>query len=879
MLAMRSIHRLNKVAKFSVAPASYAFSTGTENARKKIVIVGGVAGGATAAARMSRLTKNYDVTIVERSPDVSFANCGLPYYIGREIIDRSRLALQTPQSLSQQLGVNVKTNSEVVSIDRNSKAVAVRDLKNDEQYKLDYDYLILSPGASPLRPNIGGINHPRVLTLRNLQDMDKIDHIVSDRECKEVVVIGAGFIGLEMVEQLQRIGKKVHLVEKAPAVLPQADKEMSEFLHTPLIENGVKLHLSDGLSSFERLSDDRVRVFLESGAVIDADMAVLCIGVRPESSLAVKANIDVNKQGYISVNEFMQTNDPHIYAVGDVIETADLVFPERKTTVALGNIANMQARIAADHIVLGKGVPYRGSLGTSIVRAFDNVLALTGWNEKRLKAANIPYATTTISGYDHASYYPNALPITMKILFDPVTGRIYGAQAYGIEGVDKRIDVIATAITGGLTVEDLSLTQLTYSPPFGSARDVANIAGLAARNVRDGLVNPTYDFENPHNPNKKVQLLDVRPRESAALSPVPNSINIPYKELNNVDLKLFDKDTEYQTICLWGKTAYFSSRILQNAGLKSTTLIGGLALHAKPKAKVDNTPPPSAPTPTPTPSPVQQTATKTEPTTIVNVDCSGLSCPGPLLKLKESIATLPPNAVLEVTATDPGFKADVKAFADSNNLILKDLTMKKGIIRASLQKGGHVNPQQHSTTLNETVSCTSSGCTTSSNTAVSNSQVRKGATIVCFSEEFDKALAAFIIANGAAAMGGKATIFFTFWGLNILRDPSRSAKQPKNIVDSIVGKVLPGKDHLPISHYNFGGVGAEMMKAVMKSKHLPNLPELIASAKAQNIRLVACTMSMEALGITADELMDGVEFGGVADYLADAEKTGTNLFI
>lgn len=831
-----------------------ALSTQNDNSEKKkrVVIVGGVAGGATAAARISRLTSSYDVTVIERSPDVSFANCGLPYYIGREIIDRNRLALQTPVSLSRQLGVNVKTNTEVTSIERQKKTIIAKDLKENKELTLDYDYLILSPGASPIRPKMEGINHSRVLTLRNLQDMDYIDHIVTQRDCKEVVVIGAGFIGLEMVEQLKRIGKDVHLVEGTPTVLPQADPEMSEFLHAPLIENGVQLHLNDKLKSFEKLSESRVRVNLDSGKSIDADLAVLCIGVKPESSLASNAGLNVNTRGYITVNEYMQTNDPNIYAVGDVIETKDLVFPERKTTVALGNIANMQARIAADHLVTGKSLPYRGSLGTSIVRAFDNVLALTGWNEKRLKAEKIPYSTTTITAYAHASYYPGAMPVTMKILFDPTTGRVLGAQAYGIDGVDKRIDVIAAAITGGLTVDELSLMQLTYSPPFGSARDVVNVAGLAARNIRDGLVKPVYELDTSAK-DDKVQLVDVRPRESARNNPIPNSINLPYTELRSTDLsKILQGDKEYQTICAWGKTAYFSSRILANAGYKSSTLIGGMTLNSKPKPIVPSKGSDSSPS-----SPSEEK--KTDASTVISVDCSGLSCPGPLLKLKEQITVAPANALLKITATDPGFKSDVKAFAEANNFLLKDLTTTKGVIHATLQKKGREEGHD--------VANTAAGA-------------RKGATIVCFSEEFDKVLASFVIANGAAAMGGPVTMFFTFWGLNVLRDPHRTPKESKPIIDSMFHHMMPkGKDHLPLSHFNFGGMGAELMKYVMKNKHLPNLPDLIASAKAQNIRFVACTMSMEAMGIRSEELIDGVELGGVADYLASAEKTGTNLFI
>jgi NADPH-dependent 2,4-dienoyl-CoA reductase/sulfur reductase-like enzyme len=400
--------------------------------KQKVVIIGGVAGGATAAARIMRLDNSSEVTVIERSPDVSFANCGLPYYIGNEIKDRHKLALQTPESLSVSLGIKVLTNTSAVKIDRKNKLVSIVD-KNGTS-ALPYDKLVFSPGASPLRPaNIEGIDNSKILTLRNLQDMDFINAVVKAPGCKSVAVIGAGFIGLEMVEQLHRIGKTVHLVEKSQAVLPQADEDMAEFLQSTVIENGVHVHVNDGLQRFEDLGD-KVAVHLSSGAKIEADVVILSIGVKPESHLAKDSGLALNARGYVITNEYMQTSDPEIYAVGDVVETTDLVFPEKRATVALGNIANMQARIAADHLTTGKSIAYSGSLGTSIVRAFDMVLALTGWNEKRLNADKIPYEKVVVTDYHHASYYPGAVPLTLKVLFDKATGRIYGAQAVGLQG-------------------------------------------------------------------------------------------------------------------------------------------------------------------------------------------------------------------------------------------------------------------------------------------------------------------------------------------------------------------------------------------------------------------------------------------------------------
>ena len=651
---------------------------------------------------------------------------------------------------------------------------------------------------------------------------------------------------------MHRLNKTVHLVEKAPMVLPQTDEDMGAFMTAPLVENGIHLTFGDGLSHFES-TNESIKVHLESGKNLDVDLVVLSIGVLPDSQLAKESGLTVNGRGYIVVDEYMRTNDPSVYAVGDVIETCDYVFPERRATVALGNIANMQARIAADHIITGESIPYKGSLGTSIVRVFDSVLALTGWNEKRLKAANIPYQTVTITDNSHASYYPGALPITMKLTFDPKTGRIYGAQAFGVDGVDKRIDAVAVAITGRLTVDDLSLTQLCYSPPFGSARDVVNIAGLAARNIRSGFLKPAYTMTDlPPD----VKLVDVRPSDVASIHPIPNSINIPSAQIAQKAHAL-DPNIEYRTVCNLGKTSYFAHRHFIHAGLKSTSVIGGLKIHNKP---TPTPPPPSTPPPTSsTTTTTGSHATSNKTVNTIMLDCSGLACPGPLLKMKECLTTMPPDTTLHVTATDAGFQSDVKAFAATHNLTIQNLYTEKGVTHADLStsNGSHTNP---------------------SNSLANNNKA--GATIVLFSQDYDKAVAAFIIANGAKAMGGDVTIFCTFWGLNVLRDPTRSAGKPKTTIDRLFGMMMPkGVDKLPISNMNFAGIGPILLKDVMKTKHLPQLRGLVKTARQQGIRIVACTMSMDAMGIQESELMDGVEYGGVAAYLEASQKSATNLFI
>jgi len=802
-----------------------------------VVIIGGVAGGATAAARLTRIKRDLKVFLVERSTDVSFAACGLPYHIGGEIKDRSRLSLQTPQSLERTLGIKVLTSTLATKIDRKQKVVEV--LSQGQSTKLPYDKLILSTGAAPIVPPLPGINDPRILTLRTLQDMDKINDVIASPRCTRVAVVGSGFIGLEVAEQLVHRGKKVTLIEKLPTVLPQADEEVSRMLHPTLLENGVELLVNDGLSSFASsdLSPD-LFVKLSSGKSIPTDLVILAIGVRPETQLAKEASLDMNSRDYIVVNSYMQTSDPSIYAVGDSIETADLVFPHLRATVALGNIANMQARIAADHLALGKTIPYKGSLGTAIVRVFDKVLAITGWNEKRLKAANINYESVIITDNQHAGYYPGALPITLKLLFDPVSGRIFGAQAIGIEGVDKRIDVIATAIQGGLTVEDLSLSQLCYSPPFGSARDVVTTAALSARNV---LEKHLYVDHKLVGGTRKI--IDVRVPTVAALHPVSDAINVPLIDIPK-ELKNWDKSVPLMTVCNLGKTSYFASRILQQEGFNVTSLTGGLIVH---QDRSNTHLPPKAEAPK---EPVSPRANFE----VVHLDCSGLSCPGPLIKLKDAAKDLKDNQILEVVATDPGFLADLQAYAKSNGFNIDKLEKKKGVIVGQLTKQ-----------LNVTETGTPQ---------------RKGATIVVFSGDLDKVLAAFVIANGAAAMGGNVTMFFTFWGLSVLKDPTKTSKTAKSLVEKGMGLMNPsGFDHLQLSNMKFLGLGTKMMKDEMSKKHLPNIQELFEGAKKQGVRMVACTMSMSAMGVHEDELYDGVQLGGVADFLGDAEQTGTNLFI
>lgn len=548
-----------------------------ENRSLKIVIVGGVAAGASAAARARRLSETASITIVERGSDVSFANCGLPYHIGGEIGERSALAVQTPQTLKALLNLDVRTATEAVAIDRGQKRVQIRPTSGGTSEWLSYDKLILAPGASPLRPALPGIDDARVCTLRSLADMDRIKSAAA--AAQEIAVVGAGFIGLEMAEQLVRLGKRVHLVEMLDQVLPPLDKHMTLLMEDELKKRGVLLTLGDGLAGFE--SGDKITCLLKSGKRIPADLVILAIGVRPDSALAKAASLELGQRGHIRVDSFLRTSDPDIYAAGDAVEVRDLVTQEA-AAVPLGGPANRQGRLIADCIFRpDKAQPYPGVLGTAIVRAFDVSAGLTGWSEKRLAAAGRRYRSVTVNDNHHASYFPGAKPILLKICWDPESGSLLGAQATGLAGVDKRLDVLATAISGGLSIDDLAELELAYAPPFGAAKDIVNIAGFAATNARDGLIDPVNELPDAG----EIQIVDVRPGPLSKAHPVPrnNVLNIPLAELRR-RLGELNPSLPVVTVCALGKTSYFAARILAQHGFKVRSLTGGLRAWTDPRS-------------------------------------------------------------------------------------------------------------------------------------------------------------------------------------------------------------------------------------------------------------------------------------------------------
>jgi len=562
--------------------ASATASTAANAANPRILIVGASAAGASAAARARRLCDSASITLIERGADVSYAACGLPYHIGDEIAERARLTILTPATLSTLLNVTVRTRTEAVAIDRARKILTIRRAADGSTEELPYDKLILAPGAAPLRPPLPGIDNPRIHTLRTLQDMDAIKKTATG-SASSALIIGAGFIGLEMAEQLSQLGLAVTVVEMAAQVLPQLDPEMTCDIERELRKNDITLVLGDAVESFSSpIQNPESKIHnctarLRSGRELAADMVILSIGVKPESALAAAAGLDLGERGAIKVDEWLRTSDPDIYAGGDAIENRDRVF-ERPMNLALGGPANRQGRIVADHIfqktASAPGLaarPYPGHLGTAIVRVFGIAAGVTGWTEKRLRAAGIAHNTTVVTDFHHAGFFPGAKPLTLKILWSPGDGRLLGAQATGAAGVDKRLDVLATALAARMTIDELAQLELAYAPPYGSARDVVNTAGFAAQNQRAALV--PLAREIPANR----RLLDVRPAKMAEADPIPGALNIPLLELRSRIGEL-DKNARWAVICLYGKTSYFAARTLAQNGFDAVSIPGGVKI-------------------------------------------------------------------------------------------------------------------------------------------------------------------------------------------------------------------------------------------------------------------------------------------------------------
>lgn len=820
----------------------------------KYLIVGGVAGGATVAARLRRRDEQATIVLFERGQYVSYANCGLPYYIGGTIADRDKLFVQTARGFRERFRVDIRTEQEVVAIDRANRRVTVRRTATGETYEEAYDKLVLSPGAEPLRPRIPGIAHPRIYTLRNVPDTDAVKAAVQEGGARSAVVVGGGFIGLEMAENLRHAGLEVHLVEASDQVMGPLDFSMAAMVHRQLTDHGVALHLSNGVASFAD-EGGRVAVSLNDGTALTADLVVLSIGVRPETGLARAAGLEIGTTGGIKVNEYMQTSDADIYALGDAAEVTHRV-TGRPALIPLAGPANKQGRIVADNLVDGNRHRYAGSLGTSVARVFDLTVATTGANAKLLRREGIPYVASWTHGTSHAGYYPGAQSLSLKLLFSPTDGRLLGAQAVGYGGVDKRIEMLAQTLQRGGTVYDLAELEHAYAPPYSSAKDPVNMAGFVAENILAGRVR-TVTWRDDLLRDEAAVRLDVRTREEFALGSIPGFRNLPLDELRE-HLDELPRDRTIVVTCAVGLRGYLAARILMQRGFTDVVNLSGgyRTWHTA-------TQPVAAPAPSVPPAPKQEAA----PAAAVRVDACGLMCPGPILQLKKHYADLPAGATLQVTATDPAFGRDVEAWCRMTGAELVRVEQSQGAVTAVVRKPGNVAvpaPQ-------------SAAAVPQSAAAAQPGSDRQ--TLIVFSDDLDRALATFVLANGAAAAGKKVTLFFTFWGLNVIRK-HRKPVTPKDPLARMMGWMMPAHSgKLPLSKMNFWGLGRLMMRQRMRAKGIDSLESMIRQAIDNGIEMIACTMSMDVMGVTKEELLDNVQLGGVATYLERAGGAGLNLFV
>ncbi len=530
---------------------------------KKILIIGGVAGGATVAARLRRMDENVSIIMFEKGSYISYANCGLPYYIGGVITERNNLFVQTPQGFGRRFNLDIRVNQEVIAVNPVEQTVDVKNLKTGESYTESYDKLVLSPGAEPMRPPIPGIDLDGIFTLRNVPDTDRIKEYIEKNQPKRAVVVGAGFIGLEMAENLHHLGINVSIVEMAEQVMTPLDYSMATLVHQHLKTKNVEFYLKEAVMSFAD-NAGKIDVKLQSGRVIGADMVILSIGVRPDTKLAKAAGLTVGKAGGIVINEFMQTSDPFIYALGDAIEFPHPILKKSLSTYLAGP-ANKQGRIVADNLVFGNSEKYTGSIGTAIAKVFDLTVAATGVSDKLLQSNYIDYASSIVHVSSHAGYYPGSTPMTIKINFDKTSGKLYGAQIVGHDGVDKRIDLFSQVIKSGGTIHDLTDIEHAYAPPFSSAKDPVNIAGFVAENIINGKVNAIQVEELLKLNSDEITLIDVRTPEEFDLGTINGAINIGVDDIRE-KLASIPKDRKVIVFCGVGLRAYIAARILSQAG-------------------------------------------------------------------------------------------------------------------------------------------------------------------------------------------------------------------------------------------------------------------------------------------------------------------------
>ena len=812
----------------------------------KVIIIGGVAGGATAAARLRRLDEKSEIILFEKGEYVSYANCGLPYYIGDVISERDRLFLQTVEGFSKRYGVDARVNSEVIAINTKAKTVTVKNWKTGDNYDESYDKLILSTGSSPIKLPLEGADDRRIFSLRDVADTDKIKGFLNEHKPKKAVVIGAGFIGLEMVENLRDLGLEVSIVQRENQVMNPLDMGMAAIVHKTLAEKGVEVYLEENLIGFKD-ENSHLKVLLESGAELDADLVIMSVGVCPESRLAKESGIELGQFGGIKVDEYLQTSNADVYAVGDAIEVFNPVL-NKYVLIPLAGPANKQGRIVADNVMRGNKEKYTGTIGTAIAKIFDLTVASAGASSKQLTAGGIEHYESYTHANSIATYYPGSVPFSLKINFSKKDGRVLGAQAIGYEGIVDTINLLAEAIRKGETVYDLQAVEHAYAPPYSSAKHPVNIAGYVAQNILEGEVKPIQWNELELLDKSQVIIIDTRTQSEFDMGHIDGAVNIAVDEMRD-RLSEIPKDTQLVLYCAIGYRGYLATQILKHNGYDQVyNLSGGYRTHSTAiqkhfeKAQKRNTNQPI----------IQAMENKSE--NIVSVDARGLMCPGPIMQLKKNYDKIAEGDQLEIKVTDQAFGQDLEGWSNMVGAKVLSFDNSGGVVTARVQKQAK----------EESATAAKSG----------NRQ-----TMIVFSDDLDKALASFVIANGAAASGNKVSLFFTFWGLNVIKKQSKP-KVKKDIFGKMFGMMMPSSSKkLGLSQMNMGGLGRMMMRMVMKKKNVESLENLMQQAKENGVEMIACSMSMDVMGIKEEELMDEVVIGGVAAYLDRANQANVNLFI
>ena len=802
----------------------------------KVIIIGGVAGGASAAARLRRLDEQAEIILVERGESISYANCGLPYHLGNVIPDRNDLLVMTPEKFNARFRVDVRTRCEAVSIDRVNKKIILRDLVSGSEVSETYDKLILSTGSSPAPVSIPGADHPGVFHLWTLADMDKLEaHIRNGAE--KVLVIGGGFVGLELAENLNERKLEVTLIQRGRQLLPTLDYEMSSLLVTELRRQGIRVEMDTEVTSFQP-EGKGFSAILSNGRELPADTAVLSIGVKPNSELAKTAGLELGTRGHIVTDQELRTSDPDIYAVGDVIEVTDPIFGGR-TAIALAGPANRQGRMAADNIT-GRHSQYKGTIGTSVIKVGRLTAGMTGYSERRLASMDVPYHKIYLHPNSNASYYPGGAQLHMKVIFGH-DGKLFGAQIVGAKGVDKRIDVISSAVWNGKKIQELAELELAYAPPYASAKDPVNLAGMIGENVIGGLTRLAHFDSLPDG----CFLLDVREKAEFELGSLPGARNIPLGDLRK-RLAELPRGRMIYIFCQSGLRGYVAERILAQHSFDAVNLSGGY-LTWKMFQPLQATPP--DPVKKETGRPVLAVCKK-------QLDVRALACPGPVVRLKQEMDNLNAGESLELLAPQ-SFDVDLMNWIKSSGNELVSQEMKTDYLYAIIRRR-IPGAESH---------------------ALPAAPAEQTGAIVLFSNDLDKAMAALIIACGMAASGMKVGIFFTFWGLSVLRrNPAPPVR--KNALSKMFGWMLPkGASRLKLSKMNMGGLGTGMMKHVMAQQNVATLPDLLKQAKALGVKFIACEMAMNVMGISREELVEVDEVAGVASFVELAKQNGRTLFI